>query len=1047
MNKYGNDRFVISLAIIIILIGPSSQSALSISSPQKNLSAGAPEVIQITAHERRATWSMGNISGLTLENIDSDENGLTLSYNTSIFAGEPPINVTPEYPRSIEPDIAVQTDGTIGLTYIEWSTVQQDRDIFAKLFCPNGTQKGEEIIVSSASIYRYDPRIIFNQDGSFTIFWIDLREHPTIGGVYFQKFDSTGNPLTIQTKITDDLYSPEQLNVGKKSDGQVILTWDCYVVGIGTRCLTQFIAANGSFIGGVRDVTIQSGRQAAPDIAVNSNDDFAIAWVANNGYPNQVYFQRFNSTGDPVGDIVQPGPSPRNQSDPAVAFDSKGNFMIAWTDNYNEGEPSTGPIEIHAQLYYPDGQRKGGEINISATPSFRKPDITADSKDNFIVVGDRAFQRIDNDGNLLGCSYPISEEGMFVDSPEVVATAGEEFTVAWADVNVGGEPSKSYIKYSNFKRGAFSPLGTVITPEFRPDHLLNWTAINASFTLPNPAANSVNLSYSLDNGTTWIPALPGQDLSRIPADNGSIRLKAELRTLNRRSSPVLRSLSVDYTINRPPYITSLEPSDLRNATRQQTIPLTAVADDPDGDPLGYSWRQTAGPRVDLMDNGTEAPSFIPSQIGFYTFELRVRDAHLVSGPAYANITVVNLVPVVRIWSDAIPVKNTTVRIHAECWDPDEDSMEYAWLLAQAPAGAQLGETGAAGASLFCPVAGTCSLVLEVKDSEGADVNETLNITFFGRSPIAVLVANRTSARPGSTFGFSAAGSLDPDNDELQYHFDFGDGNNTGWSMSPVSIKTYPNPGNYNVILVVRDNDGNTSVPSTMDITVLPFNAPPRAIFTVVQGNLTTPFRFTSVSTDPDGTISEISWDFGDGTAGTGASVSHLYRSGGDFNVTLTVTDNENAQSVCVTLIRINRAPEIRSFLPVRNVTIRVDDGLNFSIAVTDPDGDILKTRWFVNGMEMQNNTDMRFHYIFHVDGAFVVTATVEDGRDGTASTGWNVTVKPMPVGTTIVVEPASLLPLIIIIVVAIVSILVYLIRRRRSLDETSKPDEDTVTGK
>jgi hypothetical protein len=48
----------------------------------------------------------------------------------------------------------------------------------------------------------------------------------------------------------------------------------------------------------------------------------------------------------------------------------------------------------------------------------------------------------------------------------------------------------------------------------------------------------------------------------------------------------------------------------------------------------------------------------------------------------------------------------------------------------------------------------------------------------------------------------------------------------------------------------------------------------------------------SASSDPDGTIESYSWDFGDGSEGTGATPSHTYAQVGVYTVTLTVADNE-----------------------------------------------------------------------------------------------------------------------------------------------------------
>ncbi|MBF0490990.1 MAG: PKD domain-containing protein, partial [Candidatus Omnitrophica bacterium] len=48
----------------------------------------------------------------------------------------------------------------------------------------------------------------------------------------------------------------------------------------------------------------------------------------------------------------------------------------------------------------------------------------------------------------------------------------------------------------------------------------------------------------------------------------------------------------------------------------------------------------------------------------------------------------------------------------------------------------------------------------------------------------------------------------------------------------------------------------------------------------------------SHSTDSNGTIVSYTWDFGDGTTGSGQTISHVYNSSGTFNTMLTVTDNQ-----------------------------------------------------------------------------------------------------------------------------------------------------------
>ncbi len=62
------------------------------------------------------------------------------------------------------------------------------------------------------------------------------------------------------------------------------------------------------------------------------------------------------------------------------------------------------------------------------------------------------------------------------------------------------------------------------------------------------------------------------------------------------------------------------------------------------------------------------------------------------------------------------------------------------------------------------------------------------------------------------------------------------------------------------------------------------------------------------STDPDGSITEYEWDFGDGsTPGTGKTVTHGYGSTGVYTATLTVTDNCGATGESTAIVTITAA--------------------------------------------------------------------------------------------------------------------------------------------
>lgn len=84
----------------------------------------------------------------------------------------------------------------------------------------------------------------------------------------------------------------------------------------------------------------------------------------------------------------------------------------------------------------------------------------------------------------------------------------------------------------------------------------------------------------------------------------------------------------------------------------------------------------------------------------------------------------------------------------------------------------------------------------------------------------------------------------------------------------------------------------------------PGNSPPTARMTMDCTELVCRFDGTG-STDADGTITGYSWDFGDGSAGTGANPSHTYPRGDSYSVRLVVTDNDGATGALTSTVTTN----------------------------------------------------------------------------------------------------------------------------------------------
>ena len=205
-----------------------------------------------------------------------------------------------------------------------------------------------------------------------------------------------------------------------------------------------------------------------------------------------------------------------------------------------------------------------------------------------------------------------------------------------------------------------------------------------------------------------------------------------------------------------------------------------------------------------------------------------------------------------------------------------------------------------------------------------------------------------------------------------YNWNFGDGT-TGTGAIPTHV--YAAGGTYTVTLTVTDSQfASNSITHSVAPTGTPPPSTPVAAFTSNCTGLSC--AFTDASTDTGGTINDWSWDFGDGTTGTGANPTHVYASANTYTVKLKVTDDmTDTNTVSHNVAPVGPPP------PSTPVAVFTSNctllSCAFTDASTDTGGTITGWSWnFGDGSAV--STSQNPTHAYAAAGSYTVSLTVTD---------------------------------------------------------------------
>jgi PKD repeat protein len=334
----------------------------------------------------------------------------------------------------------------------------------------------------------------------------------------------------------------------------------------------------------------------------------------------------------------------------------------------------------------------------------------------------------------------------------------------------------------------------------------------------------------------------------------------------------------------------------------------------------------------------------------------------------------------------------TLKFDASNSSDDGDIVSYDWDWGDGALGSGITVTHAYSQ------AGAYTVTLTVTDDEGMSDLATHPVQI--QQPPTAVISGPTRAAVSQTLQFDGGSSRD-DGDILGYDWALGDG---AVGRGITVTHAYTPTGIYTLTLTVTDDDGLTDQ-ATHAVRI---GLPPTAVICgPSRAEISRTVRFDgSGSSDSDGRVVGYGWDFGDGTLGSGITITHAYTQAGVYTTTLTVTDDDGLNGETRQTIQVNEPGPVN--MPPTAVicgpaTGAVSQTLQFDGRSSTDDVQVVGYAWaFGDGMMGQGITTT---HAYTQTGAYTVTLTVTDGGGLTGAATHTVQIGLAP--TAIITGPTT----------------------------------------
>lgn len=283
---------------------------------------------------------------------------------------------------------------------VVWDSSQQDGNgygIYAQRFSATGVALGGEFLVNQTTSGNQEfGSVAMANDGSFLVVWHS--DQSSNSDIYARHFNASGvadsDEFRVNVSTTDLQRFP---SVSTDGLGRYVIVWES--TASGNLDVVGQVLNNTWATPITPDIVINtstSGSQERAAVSMNPSGNFVVAWTNSNGdgSGDGVYAQRFDITGAKVGgEFLINQTTANNQGQADVALDDFGGFVVTWQDDMNGGD-------VFFRRYNSAGVAITGETRVHAASTNLQGQASTDfdSRGNFVI----SWTDRNQDGNGFG---------------------------------------------------------------------------------------------------------------------------------------------------------------------------------------------------------------------------------------------------------------------------------------------------------------------------------------------------------------------------------------------------------------------------------------------------------------------------------------------------------------------------------------------------------------------------------------------------------------------------------------------------------------------